>query len=135
MDSLCVCVCYELHGLYLFRLCGSIFRISSTCYPGVCVCVFGTDLAPGVFSFYRGSRGFVCDSVCVCAETCPTPFHTRTLPHTSKNVDVGQCQKLGSCRNSNPTISSYASADVENPGKSGITRSVPAQYSEIETSV
>ena len=45
--SVCVCVCVcvyfsvcpKLRGRYLFRLCGSIIRISSTCYPGLCVCV------------------------------------------------------------------------------------------------
>lgn len=33
------CVCLKVHRGYLSRLCGSIIRINSTCYPGLCVSI------------------------------------------------------------------------------------------------
>lgn len=97
----CVCVCLELHGHYLFRLCGSIIRISSTCYPGLRVCVFVcvccTDLAPGVSTYSEPAQGGG-RLLCACTETCPTPLHTHTSPHTSKGDgyrSVSDNQRVG----------------------------------------
>lgn len=132
-------MCVELHGHYLFRLCGSIIRISSTCYPGlrVCVfvCVYVAQILPQVFllilSQHRGVGGY-----CVLALKPVLLHSTLTHPHThQKETDIGQCQTTRE-------LEKFQSHDIflgfyrwRKPGKSWITRSILARYSEKETRV
>jgi len=138
-ECVCVCVCLELRGLYLFRLCGSVIRISSTCSPGLCVwvrlvCVSAEHRSgsPGALPLVsarqeRGGGGVRCCGRggeggvggCVCAETSPAP---------RKEVDVGQCQKTRELQKFQSDNINLGFHRRRKPGKSRITRPIPGRY-------
>lgn len=104
---------------------------------GVCVfvCVYVAQILPQVFllilSQHRGVGGY-----CVLALKPVLLHSTLTHPHThQKETDIGQCQTTRE-------LEKFQSHDIflgfyrwRKPGKSWITRSILAQYSEKETRV
>lgn len=103
IDFPCVCVCvcgiawtlpFPSVRLYNPNQLHMLSWFEGVC---VCVCVCCTDLAPGVSTYSEPAQGGG-RLLCACTETCPTPLHTHTSPHTSKGDgyrSVSDNQRVG----------------------------------------
>lgn len=64
----------------------------------VCVCVYVAQISPQVFLLILSQHGRGGGLLCASTETCPTPLHTHTSPHTSKGDryrSVSDNQRVG----------------------------------------